>query len=343
MRRSDYRAGFVLFCFSFFTITIASAQYTNISTISGQSNSPYALAFNKTLHYINNPEPRIKSNVLDKSSLGINLRHELPPLGPESFCGDAKGNLYVCDSVNKRIVIFDRSGGYSDSFDLSYTPNDITIDDLGNLYIYSAGQKALYQYDKNNSLFNTIQLNVERIINRGPIHIVKSSIYMVNNDQEELLLGSIENGVLVQPSSSKSSLPTIKGIFGESGRRYFIHVSRKIKADIVVTGTNGLVTNATIIMNGIVSANFLGEDRSGNFYIQTESIKDSGFPIALAIHKCNSQGKVLNTLFLPETLYQVPTVKLLSINKNGRIFQFAPSRETAAINVFADPTNNEEQ
>jgi hypothetical protein len=327
----------------FFIAASDSHEFTNISKISEVPKSPYLVTLKKTLNGIK--KSNLKETVLsvDKNSVGIYLRPELPSLGPESFCNDTNGNLYICDNVNKRILLFDQNGNSTGSVDLDFTPNDLAVDDSGNIYIYEDAQGKLCQYNKNGSLNKTIVLELKNVRCRGSIHIVSNSIYMTSNDQEDLLIGKIEGGVLNTPGTLDSLQPISKGIFGESGKRYLINIHRKESAEIDVfsSGSSDKAIKASILMDGIVSANFLGEDVSGNFYIQTESIINSGAGIAISVIKCDSQGKVLNVLTLPAATYEIRTAKLLSLNKHGKIFQFAPSNTASAINVFSSSTSDE--
>ena len=156
--------------------------------------------------------------------------------------------------------------------------------------------------------------------------------------------GTLENGVLNKPSGLENSKP-IEGNIGDSGKSYLEIVKRFFSEDLEITnpGSKGERTRALIMMKGIISAGFLGEDESGNFYLQNEINVDpmTGKDIGLAVQKCNSLGKVMQTLYIPYSPYWIGTVKMLSVNKHGTIFQCAPGKDNIILKVYSDPSFNE--
>ncbi|HTA77498.1 MAG TPA: hypothetical protein VK791_10100 [bacterium] len=338
--------GFFVFGLVLFNSALAADDYSMVSTVSAAPKSPYILKLKKTINCVlrtdiqsfSDTPSRDINHGSDTSFVGVVDEHVLK--GPESFCIDSKRNLYICDTVNKRIIIFDGNGNSSGSIDLDYAPNDITTDDFGNLYIYHdsvSTNKLLLQYDKNKDLIGRVDFRLPGNLPIGSIRVASNKIYIECGDEQDLMIGVIENGVL-KPSSNLNSAP-IKGIVGLSGKRYFINVTRNEKTDIDIYGINPKVEpiKVSISFKGVLSANFLGEDESGNFYIQTESHIGKGNPIALDVIKCNSFGKVLDVLTVSSERYRLETIKLLTINNHGDVFQFAPSEKKAYINVYSDP------
>jgi DNA-binding beta-propeller fold protein YncE len=332
---------FLILCAStFFIFNAASASddYSMISTTSNAPQSPCVLKFSKSLKAVLDTDEDEATSISDTGSVGITNLHDSLFAGAESFCIDSEGNLYVCDTVNNRILIFDHDGNSSRSLKLNNEPDDITTDDHGNLFIYDDQDKQLIQYNQDH-LVGTIGLGFQSCVPWGGIHMVNNTIYRECGDEVDLPIGVVENGVL-KPSLDTSH-STNKGIFGLSGKRYFIDVTRDEKADIDIYGADEKTkpTKVSILFKGVVSADFLGEDEAGNFYLGTESDVSNGGHIVLSVIKCNSLGKVLNVLTLPHESYRLETIKLLTINNHGDIFQFAPSEEKAVMNVYSQPRN----
>jgi hypothetical protein len=308
---------FFVFGIGLFNAALASGDYSMVSTTSGAPKSPYILKFKKTLNCVLRTDIQSFSDTASKdlnhgsgtNFVGVMYEHLLK--GPESFCIDSKGSVYICDTANKRIIIFNHDRNSSRSFELDNTPDDVTIDDSGNLYIYDDEQEKLFQYN-NDNLIGTVDVRLPGSLPRGLIHVVNNTVYMVYGDQEDLLIGVIENGVL-KPSSNLEAAP-IKGIVGLSGKRYFINVTRDEKADVDIydIAKNAEPNKVSILFNGVLDANFLGEDELGNFYIQTESHGEKGSPILLDVIKCNPQGKVLNILNLSSKGYRLESIKMTS-------------------------------
>ncbi|MBM4135639.1 MAG: hypothetical protein FJ241_02285 [Nitrospira sp.] len=254
--------------------------------------------------------------------------------GPESFSNDAEGNLYICDTVNRRIQIFSPDGTHLYEIPLKegMEANDIAIDKSGHIYIYDI-QGKLYQYDKKGNFLTMIDVDSERWRSRRHIHIVGNDIYIRSGDQEDILIGRIVEGLLVAPKGEELSLPQ-KGIYGFSGNRYLVNLTRWERGGIEIINTRGdIVKSIELPMKGIVSISFLQEDKKGNFYIQTERTDNEN--LFLEVQKFDSDGNYLTTVLIPESDYSgVWGIKLLSLDENGTIYQVVTEKERAQINIF---------
>lgn len=271
----------------------------------------------------------------EKESLGFFSIKDLPRRGPESFSNDAEGNLYICDTVNRRIQLFSPNGSYLYEISLrgGMEANDIAVDKFGNIYVYDDMQGELYQYDKKGEFLSTIVVDLKRWESRGPMHIIDDMIYMRSSDQEDIPIGRIVMGSLVPPTADDLLQPPAKGIHGFSGRRYFVELVRMEKGIIKIIDKEGNITESIDLpLKGIVSLRFLQEDKKGNFYIQTERVDNA--KIVLEVHKFSAYGTHLTTVLIPENDYSSWSVKLLSLDENGNIYQFLPAKAKGQINIF---------
>lgn len=272
----------------------------------------------------------------EKENVGFFSIKDLPRLGPESFSNDVEGNLYICDTVNRRIQIFSSSGNhiYEIPLEEGMTASDIAVDRLGqHVYIYDDVQGKLYQYDKKGKYLSVINVDTTRWKSRGPLQIISENIYIANSDQEDMLIGRIVKDLLVAPTKEDFSKPLRKGIHGFSGKRYFVELTKWEKGEIEVMDSSGAITkHIELPLKGIVSIRFLQEDKKENFYIQTERV-DSG-KILLEVQKFDPDGTLLTTVLIPENDYSSWSVKLLSLDENGNIYQFLPTKEKGRLNIF---------
>lgn len=268
-----------------------------------------------------------------KDQIGLLDVPDIQRSGPESFSVDAQGEIYICDTVNQRIQIFSPNGEYQSTIPLEkeITASDIAIDRVGLIYVYDA-KGRLYQYDKKGNLVSTINVDTNRWQVRMGMHIVNDNIYISSVDQDDVLIGKIAKGLLVAPTAEALSQPLEKGIHGFSGRRYYVKLLRWEKGEIEIFDRTGVTPKSIELqINGIVSIRFLQEDRKGNFYIQTERI---GEGIILEVHKFDSSGDYLTVIPIPDTDYHSWSIKLLSLDENGNIYQFLPARERGRLNIF---------
>jgi hypothetical protein len=271
----------------------------------------------------------------EKGKLGLFLIKGLPRRGPESFTNDIEGNLYICDTVNQKIQIYSQGGDFLYEIPLKegMTASDIATDESGNIYIYDDLQGRLYQYDKKGNLLVAIPVDFKKWQSRGPMHIVNNEVYIRTSNQEDILIGKIINGSLVPPVAEDLLQPIKKGIHGFSGRRYFVRLVRFEKGEIEIIDKGGVsVKRITLPLKGIVSISFLQEDKWGNFYVQTERVENE--QLLLEVHKFDPNGSLITTVLIPENDYISWSVKLLSIDRDGNIYQFLPTRDKGRLNIF---------
>lgn len=254
--------------------------------------------------------------------------------GPESFSHDAEGNLYICDTVNRSIKIFSSNGEYLRAISLGQDieANDIALDNYGHIYVYDDFHVKLYQFGMKGDLLNVISVASRRMQSRGPMHIIDDAIYLRSSSQEDILIGRIVDNILVLPTPSDVS-KSLQGIHGQSGKRYFTKVQRMKTGEINVIGKTGeIIKSINFPLPGIVSISFLSEDNMESIYLQTERL-DKG-KIVLEVQKFDSEGTHLTTVLIPENDYSSWSVKLLSIDEQGTIYQFLPRKEKGALNIF---------
>ena len=270
----------------------------------------------------------------EKESVGMVSIKDFPRLGPESFSNDSEGNLYICDTVNQRIQIFLPDGKYKFTIPLEdgMTASDIAIDRFGLIYVYDVRGK-IYQYDQKGNLVSTINVGTTRWQVRMSMHIIDDDIYISTVDQQDVLIGKIINRLLMAPTKEELSQPLEKGIHGFSGRRYLVKLLRWEKAEIEIIDKSGAtIKSVDLPIKGIVSIKFLQEDRRGKFYIQTERVDNE--KLLLEVQKFDFDGTYLTTILVPENDYSSWSVKLLSLDENGNIYQFLPARERGRLNIF---------
>ncbi len=271
-----------------------------------------------------------------KEEVGRLSEPEVEPRGPESFNNDAKGNVYICDTVNHRIQVFSPIGEHLYSIPLKegMEANDIAVDRFGSIYVFDA-QGKLYQYDKKGNLLKALNIGGWQI--RMDMHIVNDNIYMKSIEDKnvkDVLIGKIVNGRLESPTGEDVSKHT-NGINAISGRRYLVDLERWVKGEIDILDKSGdTIKSVDLPLNGIVGIQFLQEDKKGNFYIKTEHRDAAIDRLVLEVQKFDPDGNHLATFNIPETDYDSWGIRELSLDEDGNIYQFIPMKEKAQIKIF---------
>lgn len=258
--------------------------------------------------------------------------------GPQSFGVDRQGNIFICDTVNRRVQAFTADGTYRMSIPLQppAAPADIAIDDAGNLYVLDDTQGILDQYDPQGRLQRRIPVVVEQP--RGLLHIVGETLYL-SSDGSDRPIGVIVRGVLEPASETSSVMPSssLPGMVGRtSGRRYAAQRVDATSGVVEVFDAAGTpVQTINVRAPQVLSIAFLQEDAAGNIYVQVERGAPAGIGVMLEVHVFDAQGAFVCRVPLPENRYETSTVKLLDVGVDGSIYQFMPQFDGSRLNVFS--------
>ena len=273
----------------------------------------------------------------DEGNLGFVDEEEMPNIGPSSFTNDAEGNLYVCDTVNRRIQIYSNDGAYQSTVALpkKITPIDIVVDNSNYLFVYDHSSRQLYQVDRGGEILNSVKLNKRDTPCVNSMHIVANNIYRRTCDENDMLIGNIQNDLLLKPSEESEQMQ--KGILSLSKRRYALELLKGKKGIIYLyDGSNQLAGRKKLMDLDIqkpLSLKFLTEDKNGNFYLQTERLV--GKDVVLEVRKYNADGDQLCVLPIEDTDYAAWPIRLLQVDSDGRIWQLVPGAENARLHVFS--------
>lgn len=258
--------------------------------------------------------------------------------GPQSFGVDRQGNIFICDTANRRVQAFAANGTYRTTIPVQEpaAPADIAIDDAGNLYVLDDARGILDQYDPQGRLQRRIPVVVEQP--RGPLHIVSETLYL-SSDGSDRPIGVIVRGLLEPVSETSGVMPAgrLPGIVGRaSGRRYIaqrVDSTQGVVEVLDAAGTPIQTINASAPQ--LLSVRFLQEDAAGNIYVQVERGAPEGIGALLEVHVLDSKGAFICRVPIPENRYETWTVKLLDVGVDGSIYQFMPRFEGSHLNVFS--------
>jgi hypothetical protein len=215
-------------------------------------------------------------------------------------------------------------------------PEDVSIDTNGFLYVYA--EDKLYQYDSMGNLLSEMPIDQTRWDSRGSMQIVDHNVYirggMSEGYEADALIARIENGQLVSPSDQELQEPLHDqdGFIGRSGKRYVAVPQDTAGAALEVIEKDGTKSPRFLPVQNIRSIVFLGEDRQGNAYIQTEAEQDGG--ISVAVTRFDATGNYLDTIPIPDNSYEFHTIKRMTVGEDGTVYQMIPAKDKLVLKAF---------
>lgn len=236
--------------------------------------------------------------------------------GPSSFTLDDDKNIYILDTLNKKIMVF-KNAKWEGNIDISYTEHGRDI-----LF----ANESLYLLDEPNkvyklSLDGTVQdiydlpdgieaYMVERLSIDAKGEIVAQS----EGEEYSIITGSISEGYTLKNSGKKISLKT------NNESQYIIDENGNELADITYAEMSG-------------SVELLDGDMNGNTYIAVQDdIPDS--PLVLleyTIRKLDEKGNKVGFARVPLEDYSNFPNRFINITNDGKIYIMALKADCVEI------------
>ncbi|MCL5022135.1 MAG: hypothetical protein M1497_01995 [Nitrospirae bacterium] len=266
--------------------------------------------------------------------------------GPQSFAVSDKGDIYVCDTVNKRVQIFSPSGNYLATIPLEtgVFAQDIVVDRREFVYIYDRMTTRLYQYGKNGTMITFIDVDEGRWGGYGGImHIIDNEINMYVCDSitcGDFIIGKLSaDNILVGPSVDEARRPRDQGRQGLSGRKYMTGLRRFEEGKLELKEKDSATSKTVFFpLNNILSTEFIEEDNKENAYVVIMRDGENE-QLVVDVHKFDKEGNYLNTIQVPTGKIRFSSTKNLLVGKEGTIYRFLPEKEKLTINIFPSETN----
>lgn len=267
-----------------------------------------------------------------EGELGMVQGPEQEPVGPESFALGADGSILVADVVNQRVMIYSSQGEYARKVDCpGVNLGDVMTDARGRVYVYDQVERVLRQFDQNGALRGTLKLNPADIDTRGYFHVVEDVVYFADGAARDVLVATLNDGALTGLDANLER--RIEGVHGEGGRIYSASVERGVGLRVRVREPADVEQEVEVSVSGIVSARYVGEDRAGRFFVQTERWVEER--IVLEVLAFNRGGGLESTTRMAENDYAIWTAKLVDVKADGTLVQFLPQREQAKLYFYA--------
>ena len=240
----------------------------------------------------------------------------------------ANGRIYVSDSDNARIQVFDNAGSFLFAFgergteigQLQY-PYGIVGDSDGNIYVSELRLGRVYVYSAEGEFqreFATTAREANLITSPGDIAIVGNTLYLTEITNNHVLVFNLETEELVKIVGMKGDLLAPNGIaVDEAGYMYVVDTGRQRVVVYNPDGNPVRVINGTPNGHGLASVLInprgIGVDRAGNIYV-VSNLSHTVYVFnreGQVVHQFGGQGDGNTNFMFPNGLHVDPAGRIL--------------------------------
>jgi hypothetical protein len=250
--------------------------------------------------------------------LGLLRGGEIPPLGPNAFAVDKNGDIFIADPINDGLKVF--SPGQGRMIKFLYVPgiyDDILPDRDGNVFLLERTSAQIIKIDQ---WEEKSSVPIDAAFARHPC-----SLFLAGGSV--LVKG---RGDTYIPRTQK----ILPGITLSNGKSCWTEYRDEHLGVLnVFDRTSGEIVSFPVVRPSLASIVFLGVDRQGCYYVQTEFIVSES-RVGLEVQKLGPRGELLATIPIPENDYAVWTSRLLAVDEDGAIYQVLPRRENVKIHIW---------
>jgi DNA-binding beta-propeller fold protein YncE len=240
----------------------------------------------------------------------------------------ANGRIYVSDSDNARIQVFDNTGNFLFTFgergygagEMQY-PYGIAGDRNGNIYVSELRLGRVQVYDGDGTFLREFAPDARqdgRITSPGDMVIMDNTLYLTEITQNHVLLFNLETEELVKTVGMRGDLLAPNGIaVDQSGYMYVVDTGRQRVVVYNPDGNPVRVINGTPTGHGtgsvLINPRGIGVDRAGNIYVvsnlsHTIYVFDQE---GKQTHQFGGQGDGNTEFMFPNGLYVDPAGRIL--------------------------------
>ncbi|MGB9823982.1 MAG: hypothetical protein ACPLN0_04435 [Candidatus Hydrothermia bacterium] len=245
-------------------------------------------------------------------TIGILVGKEVQPMGPYSFTVTSKGEVIIPDPVNGKIKMLKTNGELTAIAELKGYFDDIEVDEDGKILVLDRSRMLLISIDPQTKNIEETPIDPDFVLTPAKLRKYEGSIYLENIDLPHLIDLKTKNTTIQKPVQIE------------------LNYSEKLLLNMISAEK---VSVKEIPIMGVVSAEWLGNDKNGNIYIQIERATGET-SIELQVLKFDKEGKLVETLTIPENNYYLWTSRLLYVDSDGRVYQMLPLKEMLKINIW---------
>ena len=253
--------------------------------------------------------------------------------GPQSFAPGPGGDIYLADTVNRRLQVFGPDGEPAREIPLPFAPRDIAVSGEGEVFVLDDPGRTIVRVGPDGERREDISLP-------GGL---AARLDLIRSSGENLILRTREGGEYELPGP-EFPVPAILEKPGASPRGSrlasgeFCRV-RKVsgeEAEVAIIGPEGEVKDTiSVPFERLASISFLGAERSGDIYLQVERVRPGGVGVDLEVLVMNSAGIMVDKIENVPNNYSNWTSRLLQLDPRGDVYQMLPSPEAVELNRWS--------
>lgn len=254
---------------------------------------------------------------------GLKKGVEIETAGAHTFCLDKEGNIYICDTIKGYIKKFDNRGVFLGNIGFNISGSAIAVGNEGHIFVLHG--HTIHEYlpsgniIKNHSISNNIQL-IEGYGQR--IRIDRFENILIDKLQKSYQIGSLVGGKLEVLAQENQLISEKKGLPNFAGDKWFeTKWEDKNVAKVKILSNKGNILKEISMDTPDVfgAVLFLGQDKNGYIYIETERITPDNY-VHLEVRKYNEIGSLLCVTELPNDYYTT-LYKKIELDELGNIYQ----------------------
>ncbi len=252
--------------------------------------------------------------------------------GPRSFAVDREGNIYVCDTVNRKVSIFGPGGELTRSLADPGLPVDIAVTASGDIYVLDEEGGRIVHYPPSGSRVGELAVPPKLLARTQSLETAGDSLFLRTRDGRDYeLIPTVADSA----KGLKVAGP-LPGARLDSG--LFCRV-KKVSAgggEVEMVGSAGETLDLIPVpVDRLASIALLGRDGKGNLFLQVEQFRPDGPGVDLGVVKLNPGGIVLEKLEKIPSEYTSWTARLLRVDGKGGIIQMLPGPDAVELNRWS--------
>lgn len=262
-----------------------------------------------------------------RGCVGLNDAPGAERQGPRSFAVDARGSVYICDTVNARVVVVPRGGGAPAHYPVEGVVADIAPDGEGGFLVIDEAAAAIRRYDASGAPRGGVRVPRALMEQKDLLAVTGGRVCLRSREGKERSVAALEGTTIVDaaPAAQRD---------GETAcLSYDVRKETGEGAAVTVRDGGGtIVRRFGFAVPRLASVAFLGADARGNICVQVERHRPGGGGVSLGVVRLGPDGKILSRLNDLPNDYACWTARLLCTDANGDICQLLPARDRVYVN-----------
>ncbi|MDP3024939.1 MAG: hypothetical protein Q8O10_05340 [candidate division Zixibacteria bacterium] len=245
-----------------------------------------------------------------------------PTLGPQTLTIASNGDIYIEDGYNARIQKFSKSGEFIAMIPLLRGPDDVTVDNNGNIYMLYAGivPNQVYKYDQKGNILKKYKLTE----GTGPLFCDNYGRLFIGGPKVVYQFGTVSEEF--SPEQQKATLR--EGFVASNNvvlNQRMIFQTRDGELHLVDDSSKSFRKFSSYRMN-LGQAGFTGIDKDMNVY----TCKGDLNTYSWIMRKYNPEGELLAEFTIQEDNYAHAS-RALVLDEYGSVYVMSTSEKGLKI------------